>query len=156
MRTFGLFIFLPFAAAAQTVPPPALVRGVILECDSQTASGELAIRAADNQVFRYRFDARTYAERDERLIPASRLRPGEKVEVVSDRSAAPAVRYARTIHVVQPAAPPRPLSLGRYRATRNDPTRNALLDLAPTGNLTFSAVVFRLNAERAALHTREP
>ena len=91
-----------------------------------------------------------YAERDERLIPASRLQPGEKVEVVSDRSPAPAVRYARTIHVVQPVAPPRPLSLGRYRAARNAP-----LDLVPTGNLTFSGVVFRLNGERAVLHTRE-
>ena len=46
--------------------------------------------------------------------------------------------------------PPRPLSLGRYRATRN-----AQLDLVPTGNLTFSGVVFRLNGERAVLHTRE-
>ena len=29
------------------------------------------------------------------------------------------------------------------------------VDLVPTGNLTFSGVVFRLNGERAVLHTRE-
>src|SRR5438874_7864462 len=102
MRLFGLLILLQIAAAAQVAPPPALVRGVVLECDSQTAAGELAIRDADNQVFRYRFDAKTYAERDDQLIQASRLKPGEKVEVVSDRLPATVLRYARTIHVVQP------------------------------------------------------
>src|SRR5437868_13491341 len=125
MRHFGIvfaftFASFTFAVSAQT-PAPALVRGVVLECDSQTAAGELAIRDADNQVFRYRFDAKTYAERDDQLIQASRLKPGEKVEVVSDRLPATVLRYARTIHVVQPVPPPRPLSLGRYRAPRNTP-----------------------------------
>ena len=85
MRHFGIvfaftFASFTFAVSAQT-PAPALVRGVVLECDSQTAAGELAIRDADNQVFRYRFDAKTYAERDDQLIQASRLKPGEKVIV---------------------------------------------------------------------------
>ena len=152
MRTFGLlilFALFSFAAAAQA-PSPALVRGVILECDSQTATGELAIRAADNQVFRYRFDAKTYAERDDLLIQASRLKAGEQVEVVSDRSPASVLRYARTIHVVQPLPPPRPLSLGRYRAAKNGQP-----DRVATGTLAFSGVVGRLNAERLVLHTRE-
>jgi hypothetical protein len=170
MRNFGLvtwvttirsaFAIWVLAAGAQT-PPPGFVRGVILECDSQTTTGEVAIRAADNQVFRYQFDAKTYAERDDQLIQASRLRPGEKVEVVSDRSPAYTLRYARTIHVVQPVPPPRPLTLGRYRAANpanansvaNNIANNARLDRLPT--LTFAGVVFRLNGERVVLHTRE-
>jgi hypothetical protein len=166
MRNAGLVILVTalwwvtaigiFAAGAQT-PPPGFVRGVILECDSQTATGEVAIRAADNQVFRYQFDAKTYAERDDQLIQASRLKPGEKVEVVSDRSPAYTLRYARTIHVVQLPPPARPLTMGRYRAANpgnaNNSLNNARLDRLPT--LTFAGVVFRLNGERVVLHTRE-
>jgi hypothetical protein len=174
MRNFGLRIsVIPIwwvlaiwvlAAGAQT-PPPGFVRGVILECDSQTATGEVAIRAADNQVFRYQFDAKTYAERDDQLIQAQRLKPGEKVEVVSDRSPAYILRYARTIHVIQPLPPPRPLTMGRYRAANpgntagnpnanpNNLANNPRLDRLPT--VTFSGVVFRLNGERVILHTRE-
>jgi hypothetical protein len=163
MRNFGLVIWLTpiwwvFAAAAQT-PPAGFVRGVILECDSQTSTGEVAIRAADNQVFRYQFDAKTYAERDDQLIQASRLKPGEKVEVVSDRSPAYTLRYARTIHVVQPLPPARPGIMGRYRAANPgnagnnaNTAYNARLDRLPT--LAFAGVVFRLNGERVVLHTR--
>ena len=89
MRTLGLLMLLPLAAHAQgqdqSVAPPALIRGIILECDSQAPAGELAVRDAGNEVFRYQFDAKTYAERDGQLIQAWRLKPGEKVEVVSDR-----------------------------------------------------------------------
>ena len=152
MRALGLLILLPLAVAAQTDPPPALIRGVILECDCQAPAGELALRDAGNEVFRYRFDAKTYAERDGQLIQASRLKPGEKVEIVSDRSSGTALRYARTIHVIQPAPLPRPLTMGRYRAPF---PASPKLDSVPTGNLTFAGVVFRLNGERVVLHTRE-
>ncbi|HXB70726.1 MAG TPA: hypothetical protein VNY05_21010 [Candidatus Acidoferrales bacterium] len=155
MRTLGLLMLLPLAAGAQgqdqSVAPPALIRGVILECDSQAPAGELAVRDAGNEVFRYQFDAKTYAERDGQLIQAWRLKPGEKVEVVSDRSPGSAVRYARTIHVTQPVPPARPLTMGRYRAPN---PLGRKLDTAPTGNLTFAGVVFRLNGERVVLHTR--
>lgn len=152
MRTLGLLMLLPLAVVAQTAPQPALIRGVILECDSQAPAGELAVRDASNQVFRYQFDAKTYAERDDQLIQASHLKPGEKVEVVSDRLPGFALRYARTIHVIQPLPPARPLTMGRYRAPRPGVPK---LDLSPTGNLTFAGVVFRLNGERVVLHTRE-
>jgi hypothetical protein len=151
MRSLGLLMLLPLAAAGQATPPPALIRGVILECDTQASAGELAVRDAANEVFRYQFDAKTYAERDGQLIQASGLKPGEKVEVVSDRSPGSNLRYARTIHVVQPVPPPRPLTMGRYRAPNPASHR---LDTLPTGNLTFAGVVFRLNGERVVLHTR--
>jgi hypothetical protein len=134
------------------VPSPenaALVRGVLLECDAR-ASGELSIRAADNQVLRYQFDRKTYVEREERLIEPMRLLAGEKVEVLSDSVSGYPLRYARTIHVIQPLPPPRPQTLGRLRAY--DP-KNELAVRA--GNITYSGVVFRLNSERVILHTRE-
>ena len=154
MRAVGVLLLIPWAGFAQTPPAaqipvnPGLVRGVVLECDAQSASGELSVRAADNQVFRYLFDGKTYAERDQKLIQAARLLPGEKVEIVSDLSPGLTLRYARTIHVLQPTPPVRPQPLGRPRAY------NPRLDQVRTGNLTYSGVVFRLNGQRVVLHTR--
>ena len=93
----------------------ALVSGVLLECDAR-AAGEFSIRAADNRVLRYQFDHKTYVEREEHLIEPARLVAGEKVEVLSDTVAGYPLRYARTIHVIQPVPPPRPQTLGRLRA----------------------------------------
>lgn len=155
MRAIGIMLLIPWMAAAQAGYPPgspenaALVRGVLLECDAR-AAGELSIRAADNRVLRYQFDGKTYVEREERLIEPARLVAGEKVEVLSDAVAAYPLRYARTIHVIQPALPPRPQTLGRLRAY--DPKTESAIR---TGNITFSGVVFRLNSQRVVLHTRE-
>src|SRR5580765_1598358 len=121
MRAIGVVLFVPWILTAQAVPPPvplesaALVSGVILECDARP-SGEFSIRAAGNRVLRYQFDHKTYVERDDHLIEAARLAPGEKVEVLSDTVAGYTLRYARTIHVIKPVPPPRPLTLGRLRA----------------------------------------
>ena len=141
-------LLLGTALSAQTLENAALVRGVVLECDAKP-TGELSIRTSDNEVLRYQFDRKTYAERENRLIEPSRLAPGEQVEIVSDRLAGSRLRYARTVHVIEPKAPPRPLSHGRLRAynPKQDPVR--------TGNLTYSGVIFRLNPSRLMIHTRE-
>ncbi|SPE35085.1 conserved hypothetical protein [Candidatus Sulfopaludibacter sp. SbA6] len=150
MRTFWLLV--PLAVGmAQTPPPvPALVRGVLLERDTGSTSGEFSVRAPDNQVYRYQFDRKTYVERDDQMIDVKRLEPGEKVEVVSDVVPGLVLRYARTIHVLPEPPPARPSSAARLRAARP-----ALDRITPTGNLTFSGVVFRLTGERIVLHTRE-
>ena len=151
MRTVGVLLIWISVGVAQTAQDAPLLTGTVLECDAR-ATGELSIRAADNVVLRYQFDHKTYAERDHQMIEAGRLKPGEKVEVLSDREPAYALRYARTIHVIQPA-PPRPLTMGRYRAYN---TYNAAAELAmPTGNVTYSGVVSSLDSERVVLRTRE-
>jgi hypothetical protein len=148
VRAVGILLLGSLLTIAQTHENAALVRGVVLECDSRPA-GELSIRTSDNQVLRYQFDRKTYAERDQRLIEASRIVPGDQVEIVSDRTPGSLVRYARTIRVVEPTPPPRPLSQGRLRAY------NPKQETVRTGNLTYSGVVYRLTAERVLIHTRE-
>ena len=160
MRFFAALALSVATMAAQTVSQspaqpqspmqqsPALVRGVLLERD-QGSGGEFSVRLADNQVFRYRFDRRTYVEREKQLVDIPRLQPGEKVEVVSDVVAGSVLRYARTVHVLEDPPPVRPnSSLARPRAMHGSSDR------LPTGNLTFSGVVFRLNPERLVLHIR--
>jgi hypothetical protein len=146
MRIVGVLLLLAPLLAAQ----PALVRGVLLERDPQLAGGQFSIRLSDNQVLRYQFDRKTYVEREKQLIDVPRLNPGERLEVVSDVVSGSAVRYARTIHVMDEIPKPRPMSAGRLRAYR-PPDERAL----PVGTLTFSGVVFRVNPERIMLHGRD-
>ena len=85
----------------------------------------------------------------DRMIDVKRLEPGERVEVVSDVATGSVLRYARTIHVLPEPLPTRPASAGRLRAYRSTSDRAAAAErTAPTGNLTFSGVVFRLTGER--------
>lgn len=148
MRVLGIALLLPWALAADTPYQSPILRGVVLECDQRPA-GELAIRAADNEVLRYQFDKRTYVERNEQMIEPSRLLPGEKVEIVSDRAPGFTLRYARTIHVVQATPPPRPQRAGLPKPY-NPRTENVR-----TGSLNYSGVIYRVNAEKFVLHTRE-
>ena len=100
-----MLLLLPWLLPAQSPENAGLVRGVVLECDAKP-SGELSIRTADNQVLRYQFDAKTYAERDQKLIEAARIQVGEQVEIVSDRTAGSLIRCIS----------PRPRLRGRARA----------------------------------------
>lgn len=148
MRTIGIAVLFLWLMAAQTPQNSPILRGVVLECD-QRPVGELAIRTADNEVLRYQFDRRTYVERDEHMIEPSRLAAGEKVEIVSDRAPGFTLRYARTIHVIQPTPPPKPQRTGLPRPY------NPHTDTVRTGTLTYSGVVYRVNPGKFVLHTRE-
>ena len=163
MRIMSLSLLAAGLCAGQTAPVPqpgsALIRGVLLERDAPAPEGEFSVRLADNRVFRYRFDRKTYVERENNLIDVARLHPGEKVEVVSDAIPGFVLRYARTIHVIEDPQSPRltgttqgPTTQGRYRAYRSMEERERTL---PTGNLTYAGIVSRITPDRLVLRTRE-
>ena len=161
VRLAGVLLVSALISAAQ-IPPQnaASLRGVLLERDAQTDGGEFSVRAAENQVVRYRFDAKTSVEREERPIDVPRLRPGDKVEVVSDPLSGSLLRYARTIHVIDPAPPPRAAT---RPGARLDPALGSAITsglrpspepLFPRGDMTFAGVVSRLSDGRLVLRTR--
>jgi hypothetical protein len=134
-------------------PDSPLVTGVLLERDSGPAHGEFAIRAADNQVFRYRFDDKTYVERDDAMISVPRLQAGEKVEVLSDQVDDGPLRYARTVHVVETLPP-----VHRRRMMRHEPNWTENLESDPLfarGDMAISGVIAQLTPGRMVLHTRD-
>ena len=138
------------AAILQAGMAPGLVRGHLLEWDGAKAAGEFSIRTASHQVYRFRFDAKTYVERDGEMCAIGKLLKGDLLEVVSDGSSPTALSYARTVHVVgRPASVRRPPSLGRYRAYRE-----GWQPILPAGNLTVSGVVARIERGRLVLRTR--
>lgn len=108
----------------------------------------MSVRSASHQVFRFTFDAKTYFERERQRISAESLHPGDLLEVVSDASPGTALRYARTVHVVERRPPRRPLSA----ASRV--WRSSLDQIVPTGSLTLSGIVCRLDGLRVVLRTR--
>ena len=156
MRRLPGFILLSFTLMAQE---PS-TRGRLLESDT-AENGELSIRTPSNRVYWFAYDARTYVERDNHLSSVPKLHKGDELEVVSDTGPDVALRYARTIHVVESpvekAAAQRQFSQGRYAvprrpAAREDPLQSDLF--MPRGTLTFAGLVCQLNGERIVLRTR--
>jgi len=158
MRWGALALFGCAALAAQA-PPTALpaplptTRGVLLERDTEIAGGEFSIRLDSFEVLRYRFDTNTRVERDAYPISVPALRPGEKVEVLSDAVAGSLLRYARTVRVVVDS------QQQAYRMRRRPtdfPDLIAASDpLFARGNLALSGVVARIQPGRLVLHTRD-
>ena len=112
------------AQPVQRSPQTAgLLRGVLLERGAQAKGGEFSIRASNSEVVHYHFDAKTYVERENKLVDIPRLDVGEQVEVISDQLPGEPLRYARTVHVIPPPVPKRPTTLGRYRAYQPDEDR---------------------------------
>ncbi len=97
MRACCLFLLAPLIAGAQFPSPQQ--EGVLLEQDNNVAAGEFAIRAPDNQVYRYRFDAGTQVQRDTLSGGMGHVRLGDQVTVDSDPVAGSLLRYARIIRV---------------------------------------------------------
>ena len=141
------------ALRAQQPAFSGVIRGVLIERDDPGPVGEFSLRArSTNQVYRFRFDGKTYVESEEQRVSMQSLQKGDTIEVVADRDESVAVHYARTVHVIEAPRTPRPAALaGRSRSYRASP-----MDLlAPRGNLTYSGVIARLTVDRVVLHTRQ-
>jgi hypothetical protein len=156
MRSLRVLVLFPLVCAAQTTPAAPLVRGVVLERDAQVESGQFSVRAPDNHVYRYQFDAKTIVDRDSQAVEIARLSPGDRVEVVSDSTAGAALRYARTVHVLE--EPPRPAqNLGRLRPARTTPQGPSISSadrLSNISSLTYSGTVSRVSPDRLVLRLR--
>jgi len=66
------------ALRAQQPAFSGVIRGVLIECDDPGPAGEFSLRAkTTNQVYRFRFDGKTYVEREEQRVSMQRLEKGE-------------------------------------------------------------------------------
>jgi Domain of unknown function (DUF5666) len=138
---FALAILVSVAAYGQSQRPPGFVRGTLTTASPYAFS----IRATTGVLYQYRTDTKTWIERDNERIRASGLRPGEILEVVSDRDPDP-VRYARMVHVIARAVPVHlPVSAGGvYR----------LNPAAPLPVVIFTGLVVNRDRQRISLRTR--
>ena len=149
MRYALLLLLIAWIAPAQT-PAGAALTGTVLERDSQTASGQFSVRAATNQVFRYRFDSKTTVDRDSRAIDVARLNPGDRVEVISDQPPGAALRYAVSVRVLAASSPPRAEAGSQPRTSASIADREA-----PAGSLSFTGIVALVSTGRLTLRLRD-
>ena len=156
MRYVAGLILLSMTTMAQE----PITRGRLLDSDTGQ-TGELSIRSKTNRVYWFVYDSKTYVERENRLSSVPKLHKGDELEVVCDTGPDAALRYARTIHVledpIEKLQQRTQFSQGRYAMprrteTRDDPLKSDLL--FPLGTLTFSGLVSQLNEERLVLRTR--
>jgi len=74
------------ALRAQQPAFSGVIRGVLIERDDPGPVGEFSLRArSTNQVYRFRFDGKTYVESEEQRVSMQSLQKGDTIEVVADR-----------------------------------------------------------------------
>ncbi|MBC7926342.1 MAG: hypothetical protein H7039_11860 [Bryobacteraceae bacterium] len=127
------------AGFAQEQARPGILRGRLLQL---SATG-LTVTTNAGEAVECTMDNSTYLEREGQRIFSGALRTNDPLEIIADRK--PGSCHARTIRVIAPGT--RLLSLR--------PTRSSLDHIFPRGNLTFSGVIRRLNANVLVLRTRE-
>jgi hypothetical protein len=125
------------------------MRGVLLERDAGPTSGQFSLRAPDSQVFRYRFDSTTYVENDSKVAAFGTLKPGDRIEVISDADPHGALRYALMVRVLADSAPVKPLIQGRTASLSAIPQRPAF------GSITISGVALALSEGGMILRLRD-
>jgi hypothetical protein len=131
-----------FTAQGQTPGQPGLVRGVVVANDP----GDLVVRSSLNIAYHYRLDSKTWIEREQERIRVSDLRPGELLEIVSDREPQ-LIRYARLVHVI-------PKEIPRKSAFFTDGVRRGGATTDDRTLLTFSGIISRKEGPRLTVRTR--
>jgi hypothetical protein len=130
--------------AAEPAIPLGILRAELLLWEGSWDGGTLRLKLDTGQAYACAFDARSFFERDRVRISPGRLRPGDRLEVVSDRTSNATACFARIIKVM--TGKEEPLVWGSVtRATEH---------FAPRGTLLYSGVVVADNGERFTLRLR--
>ncbi len=139
-----LRFFLPLFALtlfAQEPARPGIVRGRL----QQVSDKAITLTNSEGQTVECSLDNKTYMERDGQRIFAGALRANDPLEIIADRRPQSSTCYARTVRIVAPGT--------RILTVR--PYRSSLEYIYPRGNMTFSGVVRRLNANVLVLRTKD-
>lgn len=133
---------------AEELAPIGIVRGVLIECDAT----HLTLGDEDNRALKFVTDGRTFIERDHQRISCVKLRAGDRMEIVSDRSNEPGARYARMASVLSgdTRLRRRVAIVPRAPIIHESPTAR----FAPRGSMIFTGIVLRMESTGLVLRTR--
>lgn len=132
----------------QTKPPVGIVHAVLREWDGSWDDGTLRLRLESGLEYDCAFDARSFFERDHVRISPGRLRPGDRLEVMSDRTTQADSCFARHIKIILPNAQ------DASAQTWGSVTR-ATEHFAPRGSLVYTGVVVQESGDRFVLRLRK-
>lgn len=128
---YALVLGLVSAAWADPRPPLGILRADFLSWEGTRQNGVLQLRLESGIDYACHFNAATFFERDRARISVGKLRPGDKLHVVSDRTSPSAKCFARMVKIV--AEHEAPFQWGSIR--------RATESFAPRGTLVYSGVV---------------
>ncbi len=134
--------YTPLALSGQIVLPPGAVEAQFESWDGTASQGMLHLRLTSGEAFECRFTGATFFDRERVRISASKLKPGEAVQVLGDRLGVNGTFVARMVRVVAGE----PAHWGRIvRATEQ---------FAPRGSLLLSGVVAQSSDKAFVLRLR--
>lgn len=147
----ALLFFVAAASLSSQALPTGFLRGVLVANESSSPGDQFLLQPEHGKVYRFRFDQRTWIEREKERIPGSALRVGELLEVVTDRDpkAMFEVHYARMVHVIEKRVVRPPPPAGVFRFYKH-PTEEAWI----TPQLSFTGVISHLASGEFTLKTR--
>lgn len=116
---------------AQPRPPLGILRAELLSWDGSWKDGILQLRLDSGIDYSCGFTSLTFFEREGNRISPGRLRPGDKLQVMSDRTSPGAKCFARRVKVV--AEHDSPAQWGSVR--------RATEHFAPRGNVVYTGIV---------------
>lgn len=129
----------------QTRLPVGLLNASLTRWEGTWEAGELILALDSSADYPCRFDGRTFFEREGRRIPIGRLRPGDRLEVMSDRTTQNGYCFARRVKVVT----------GETVADLTRQSIRATEHFAPRGSLQYSGLVIRRDAKVLVLRLRD-
>ncbi len=144
-----VLLFSSVALHAQIPMHPGVVRGKFVSWTGSNRSGEFTVSNPEG-LSSCLFDARTYFEREQQLIPVSGLTPGDPLEVVADHKLGSTACYARTVHVANGHAPLYVPGVRPPLRRSPSPTES----FAPRGDLTLGGRVIRRDDVSLTIMTR--
>lgn len=147
MRYFPVLAFVGcLAVLGQVKPPLGILRAELLAWDGSWDDGVLRLRLDSGLNYECAFDGRSFFERDRIRISPGRLRPGDQLEVMSDRTTQSSKCFARRIKVILPNTAEEQFAWGSVtRATEH---------FAPRGSLTYTGAVSETFDDRFVLRLR--
>jgi hypothetical protein len=141
---YALVLGIVSVALGEPRPPLGILRADLLSWEGTRQGGVLQLRLDSGIDYSCNFTSATFFERDRVRIHAGKLRPGDKLHVMSDRTSPGAKCFARMVKIV--AEHEAPFQWGSVR--------RATESFAPRGALVLSGVVVRSDAEAFVIRTR--
>ncbi len=146
MRISPILALMGAAAVwGQPKPPLGILRGELSSWTGSWDGGALQLKLDSGIDYECQFNSRTFFDRDRARISVGRLRPGDFLEIVSDRTTASSVCFARMVKVVATLQGEQPVWGQVTRATEH---------FAPRGSLIYSGIVVEHAGDGFLLRTR--
>ena len=133
------------AVWGQPKPPLGILRGELSSWTGSWDGGALQLKLDSGMDYECQFNSRTFFDRDRSRISVGRLRPGDLLEIVSDRTSVGSACFARMVKIVAKLQDD-PVIWGQVtRATEH---------FAPRGDLIYSGIIVEHANNGFVLRTR--